>query len=159
MAHAEIDKNGNGQRGRGTSKTPVVGAKERFSGSVRAVLTKPDDQNSRLIGIRMLNIIRDVCYEGTTVISDESVSYNVLDKHKEYVRLWVNHSVGQYSDHKGTYTNGIESVWALIKRGVYEMYHHISVKYMQEYIDEFCFRLNNWKNERIFDPLIGQCVL
>jgi hypothetical protein len=52
----------------------------------------------------MLNIIREVCNKGTTVISDEFVSYNVLDNHKEYVHLRVNHSLGQYSDHKGTHT-------------------------------------------------------
>jgi hypothetical protein len=57
------------------------------------------------------------------------------------------------------HTNGIKSVWALIKRGVYGMYHHISVKYMQKYIDEFCFRLNNRRYERVFDTLLEQCVI
>ncbi|MDR3101947.1 MAG: transposase, partial [Methanocalculaceae archaeon] len=66
----------------------------------------------------MLNIIREVCKEGTTVISDDFVSYIVLDKHKVYAHMRMNHSLGQYSGHKETHTNGIESIWALIKRRV-----------------------------------------
>ena len=39
------------------------------------------------------------------------------------------------------------------KRGVYGIYHHISVKYMQKYVDEFCFRMNN-SDEDCFDNLV-----
>jgi hypothetical protein len=34
------------KRGRGTSKTPVIGVKERSSGKVRAVVAKRDGQNN-----------------------------------------------------------------------------------------------------------------
>jgi len=40
------------------------------------------------------------------------------------------------------HTNGIESVWAVLKRGFYGTYHHFSRKHMQGYVDEFAFRLN-----------------
>jgi len=39
------------------------------------------------------------------------------------------------------------------------MYHHVSVKYMQEYINEFCYRANNRNNEFAFDGLMAQCVM
>ncbi len=39
-------------------------------------------------------------------------------------------------------TNGIESVWALLKRGLTGVYHHASVKHLGRYVDEFAFRLN-----------------
>ncbi|MDR3102113.1 MAG: transposase [Methanocalculaceae archaeon] len=70
----------------------------------------------------------------------------------------MNHSLGQYSGHKETHTNGIESIWALIKRRVFGMYHYISVKYIQKYIGDFCFRLNNRKNESVFDTPLRLCV-
>lgn len=40
-------------------------------------------------------------------------------------------------------SNSIESCWAVLKRSVYGIFHHVSVKYLQNYVDEFCFRLNN----------------
>jgi transposase-like protein len=132
------------KRGRGTLKTPVIGVKERSSGKVRAVVAKRDGQNKTLTGKQLLEFIRTACKPTTTIISDEFTGYRVLNHHKtEFFHLTINRSLRQYSDHRGTHTNGIESVWALIKRGLYGMYHHVSVKYLQSHINEFCFRLNN----------------
>ena len=39
-------------------------------------------------------------------------------------------------------TNGIESVWAVLKRGLTGVYHQVSVKHLGRYVDEFAFRLN-----------------
>jgi len=39
-------------------------------------------------------------------------------------------------------TNGIESVFAVLKRGVYGTFHHVSPKHLNRYVDEFAFRLN-----------------
>jgi hypothetical protein len=40
------------------------------------------------------------------------------------------------------HTNGIESVWAVMKRGLHGVYHHASKKHLGRYVDEFAFRLN-----------------
>lgn len=40
-------------------------------------------------------------------------------------------------------TNGIESVWAVLKRGLHGVYHHASAKHLGRYVDEFTFRLND----------------
>ena len=40
------------------------------------------------------------------------------------------------------HTNGIESVWAVLKRGIYGVYHQVSEKHLQRYVNEFSFRLN-----------------
>ncbi len=39
-------------------------------------------------------------------------------------------------------TNGVESVFAVMKRGIYGVYHHVSAKHLHHYIDEFTSRLN-----------------
>ncbi len=53
----------------------------------------------------------------------------------------VKHSAKEYVNGM-VHTNGIESVWALLKRGYNGTFHHISVKHLQRYVDEFSFRLN-----------------
>jgi hypothetical protein len=40
------------------------------------------------------------------------------------------------------HTNGMESVWAVLKRGFYGIYHSFSEKHLTRYVDEFVFRLN-----------------
>ena len=53
----------------------------------------------------------------------------------------VNHSAKQFVDGMA-HTNSIESVWALLKRGFYGVYHNFSEKHLQRYVDEFTYRLN-----------------
>ena len=36
----------------------------------------------------------------------------------------------------------MESVWAVLKRGLHGVYHHASPKHLFRYVDEFTFRLN-----------------
>ena len=40
------------------------------------------------------------------------------------------------------HTNGIEGVWAVLKRGFNGVYHNFSQKHLNRYINEFTFRLN-----------------
>ena len=40
------------------------------------------------------------------------------------------------------HTNGIESVWAVMKRGYNGVYHNWSKKHCTQYVNEFTFRLN-----------------
>ena len=77
---------------------------------------------------------------GSTIFTDEATGYVGLDglffRHDS-----VNHTAGQYSEN-GVSTNSIESVWAVLKRGVYGVYHQVSKKHLHRYVDEFTFRLN-----------------
>ena len=49
---------------------------------------------------------------------------------------------GAIVEHVEVHTNGIESVWAVMKRGMHGVYHHASPKHLHRYVDEFTFRLN-----------------
>jgi hypothetical protein len=71
----------------------------------------------------------------------------------------VNHSKGQYCRQDGVNTNGIENFWSILKRGIIGIYHHISEKYIQRYLDEFSFRQNTRLDTDMFDILLGQCAL
>jgi transposase-like protein len=49
----------------------------------------------------------------------------------------------EYVDDQGTHCNGVESLWAVLKRGRYGVYHKIGRKYAQRYCDEVAFRINH----------------
>ena len=149
------------KRGRGTSKTPVIGVKERNSGKIHAVVALPNDKGQQLSGKQLLKVLNDVCKENTTVMTDQFSGYNILnngvENTKKLIRIMIDHNVA-YSLGNGIHTNGIESCWAVLKRGVYGIFHHLSVKYMQNYIDEFCFRLNNRNCTDGFEKLVSLCM-
>ena len=46
----------------------------------------------------------------------------------------------------------------LMKRGVYGVFHNVSVKYMQKYVNEFCYRLNHRDNNEVFASLVKFAV-
>jgi transposase-like protein len=150
-----------GKRGRGAAKTPVVCVQERSAGSVYAKVMLPNDRGQKLTGNQLIEALKQACAEGSTIISDDFKGYNMLDKEhgNGFIHLTVNHSSGQYCTQDGIHTNGIENFWSLLKRGIIGIYHHISLKYMQRYVNEFCFRQNTRKNPATFDVLLSRCVL
>jgi transposase-like protein len=148
-----------GKIGRGTDKTPIVGIKERSTTHVYAKIALPNAAGQRLSGKQLLSIIEEVCQEGTTVASDDFKGYRILNHNEKYVHVTVNHSLGQFAAPGGVNTNGIENFWSVARRQYVGVNHHWSVKYMQRYMDEICFRQNNRKNPMAFDTLLGQTVL
>ena len=145
------------KRGRGTSKTPVVGAVDRNNKQVFAKVTMPNSKGKRLTAKQLIDVLKIVAKQenNNTIITDEFKGYDPLARHN-YVHLRVEHAK-MFSD-GDIHTNTMESFWATLKRGVYGIYHHISVKYMQRYVDEFCFRYNNRKND-MFGLVLKQSVL
>ncbi len=83
---------------------------------------------------------------GTRVCTNEHRSYsgisNLFCKHER-----VNHSMKAFVKDIA-HTKGIESMWALIKRGFNGVYHHRTAKHCHRYIDEFTFPSNEG-NRRI----------
>ena len=54
----------------------------------------------------------------------------------------VPHSRGEYV-HGEVHTNGIESLWSMLKRGITGTYHHISAKHTHRYAAESFGRHND----------------
>ena len=133
------EKNKHGSKklraGRGAvGKQAVVGIRERGTGTVKASAV-PDTTRETLHSMVVDNV-----ESGSTVYSDEHKGYiglNLLG----YVHNSVNHSAKQFVNEMA-HTNGIENVWAVLKRGYNGVYHHMSVKHLSRYVDEFTFRLN-----------------
>lgn len=59
----------------------------------------------------------------------------------------VDHVSGEYV-RGDVFTNTVESWFALLKRGVYGTFHHISDQHLDRYIGEFSFR---WDNRKVSD--------
>ena len=121
-----------GKRGRGTDKTPVIGAVER-GGKVAARVA--DD----LTGKGIVRFLREaVDPAGTLLITDEYKAYNAAKAN--YNHAVINHSVA-YAD-GDTHTNTIEGFWALIKRAWYGSHHHYSGHWMPLFIAESSWKYN-----------------
>ena len=116
--------------GRGTvGKTAVVGAKDRKTNKVRAKVTKKTDAKT------LQKFVADHASDGATVYTDDASAYKGMPfEHKS-----VRHSVGEYVDGMA-HTNGIESFWSMLKRAHKGVYHKISPKHLQRYVDEFSGR-------------------
>ncbi len=146
------------KRGRGTSKTPVIGVIDRNNKMVYARIALPNKDGKKLTAMQLMNVLATVSKQenGNTVMTDEFRGYDPLTRHN-FVHLRIDHTKA-FSNHDGIHTNNIESFWATLKRGVYGIYHHVSVEYMQRYVDEFCFRYNNRKND-MFTMVLKQSIL
>ena len=154
------DEDNKPKRGRGTSKTPVIGVKERNTGKVHAVVANYNDEGKQLSGKQLFAVLKKVCKGNNTVMTDQFSGYNILDKENEcnFVRLKIDHTV-TYSLGDGIHTNGIESFWAILKRGVYGVFHNVSVKYIQKYVTEFYYRLNHRDNNEAFTSLVELAIV
>jgi len=56
------------------------------------------------------------------------------------------------------HTMGVENMWSLFKWAIIGVYHRVSSKYLQAYLDEFAFRFNNRDNEAIFEMVLANCT-
>ena len=118
--------------GRGAvGKAAIVGMKDRASNEVRAQAIQRTDAET------LQGFIVEHADAFATVYTDEAAAYQSLP----FAHDSVKHSVGEYV--KGqAHTNGMESFWALLKRGYHGTYHKMSPKHLQRYVNEFAHRHN-----------------
>lgn len=142
------DTNGPNLRGRGTKKTPVVGAVER-GGSVKCQMVNKEE----MTGEDMERYIVEMMDAKNSVLhTDEYPGYNGANKLVLHRR--INHKAGYVGRDLFTgqfgpiHTNTIESYWAIVKRAIYGQFHHVSKKYMPLYLNELSYRYNQRHDEK-----------
>lgn len=132
------DKKKNVGRG-GAGKTTVVGMRERGGRTKASVIANSS-----------ANVLHAAVFAnvevGSQLHTDEHGGYLGLDG-LFFEHETINHGAGEYV-RDGVTTNSIESVWAVLKRGLHGVYHHASPKHLARYVDEFTFRLNEGAVDR-----------
>lgn len=120
--------------GRGmVGKTAVIGARSE-TGEVRAMVIS-DTKAPTLSAF-----VQQHARHGTTVVTDTHGGYVGLEA-AGFTHIRINHSAGEYVRDMAD-TNGIESFWSLLKRGYIGIYHYMSTKHLDRYVNEFSFRHN-----------------
>lgn len=112
------------------AKTAVIGAKDRATGAVTArVIDRTDSET-------LQSFVEEMRVPGEMVYTDGNRAYDGLEDHDR-----VYHSVGEYVRDQ-VHTNGVESFWSMLKRAHKGVYHRLSAKHLQAYVDTFCGRHN-----------------
>jgi transposase len=139
----EVDETYIGGRRRGAKrgrpsaeshKTPVVGVAER-GGSVAALVTRDVSKASVMPIIELKVMPRSLVY------TDEWRAYRGLHG-KGYRHRRIAHDE-KASVVGNVHTNTIEGFWSILKRAIAGVYHSVSAKHLQAYINEYGFRYNH----------------
>ena len=113
--------------GRGAvGKSIVIGMRERGGNVITKVV-------SGTSASEIQDVLKEAVCVYSVVCTDEHTSYVGIP---ERTHKTVNHSAKVFVDGLA-HTNGIESVWAVLKRGFYGIYHSFNVKHLQRYLNEF----------------------
>ena len=102
----------------------------------------------------LLKQIKENVSPTARLITDEYYGYTQLKYHgynHEFVTHRETYVVGD------VYTQSVENLWSILKRGIYGVYRVVSPKYLQAYIDEYAWRFNNRQYAGgMLDMLLGQ---
>lgn len=135
----ETDLSAAGGRWRQKTKTTVFAMVER-QGRVRATVV-PNRSRKSLQG----EIVKHVL-PASTIFTDEWPAYHGLaGTYRGHHR--IRHSEEIYVE-GDVHTQTIEGFFGLVKNGIRGVYHTVSVRYLQNYLDEFSFRYNARSSDR-----------
>ena len=96
-------------------------------------------------GYTLRSNLRERVEPGSTVYTDDFVGYDGIEQ--AYTHHKINHSARIYAvGHVHTQT--IEGFFSLFKNGVRGVYHSVSPKYLQTYLNEYVWRYNRRDNGR-----------
>jgi transposase len=131
-------KNESGRRLRGdlNKLSSVFGIVER-KGKIMARATND------LTRATATELVKECVLPETMIFTDEAAIYTQLPQVEGmgYLHRRINHSAKIYVS-GDVHTNTIEGFWSLVKRGIGGVYHSVSQKYLQSYLDEYSFRYN-----------------
>jgi transposase-like protein len=115
-------------------KTPVVVLLERNGRARGAVTCDVTAKNLREHALKNADV-------SARLMTDENSSYKALGKKFKGGHQTVNHSNKEYA-RGDVFSNTAESYFALLKRGVYGVFHHVSPEHLHFYVAEFDFGWN-----------------
>ena len=126
--------------GRGAvGKTAVVGVRDRATKQVAAKVVERTDATT------LQGFVGNHAANDATVYSDDSSAYDSLPFDHETVK----HSLSEYV-RGDVHTNGIESLWSMLKRAHTGTFHKLSPKHLDRYVQEFAAR-HNLRDEDTID--------
>ena len=131
---------GNNERrksGRGTKKAAVVALVERDGRARMFPIARVDAKTLK-------GAVRENVDRSAMIMTDEWAAYKGLGKEFKGGHFAVEHGAGEYA-RGAAHVNTVESLFALLKRGVYGSFHHVSKRHLHRYCDEFSFRWNHRK--------------
>jgi transposase-like protein len=115
------------------NKVPVVGMVERGGRVVARVAQNVKKET-------LHGLVKQYVMPSSIVFTDDFVSYDGL-QNLGYTHRRIRHSEKVYVS-GDVHTNTIEGFWSTVKRGIGGVYHNVSAKYLQTYLNEYCFRYN-----------------
>jgi transposase len=143
-----------GQRGRPSTdshKVPVIGMVERGGRVVARVAANAKKET-------LHGLVKQYILPASTVFTDDFVSYDGL-QNLGYTHRRIRHSERVYVS-GDVHTNTIEGFWSTVKRGIGGVYHNVSAKYLQTYLNEYCFRYNRrHQGNLLFKRILEQVSL
>lgn len=113
-------------------KTPVFGMLQR-DGKIVAIVVP----NTKVQTLQPL--ILEHVKKGSNLYTDEWNYGRKIDELYNHKQIY--HAANNYANGDVT-TNRIEGFWSILKRGIIGIYHSISRKHLQRYVNEFTFRYN-----------------
>jgi transposase-like protein len=148
----EMDETYLGAKNRGVGgqwrdlKEVVIGIKQR-NGDLRFFHAE-DAKKGTLAKYIKENISQDV----DVIMTDELRAYPgaiQMAGYGDVPHKTVTHRAGVYVDGDVT-TNGIESAFSLLKRGIIGSWHKVSAKHLPAYLEEMTFRFNRRDSKTLF---------
>ena len=125
-----LEKNKHIENKHKKEKVTVVGIRDRATNRTSA---QPIPETTKP---RLEHSVYSHANKDAKKYTDESPSYHGLTNHES-----VKHSVDEYVREQA-HVNGMESFWAMVRRGYDGTFHHVSEQHLHRYVNEFTGRHN-----------------